>query len=281
MENYIKLTCEFISDNPDLASDIIIGELSEFKFETFEKIDNKINAYIKESDFSESIELKLAEIYYPVFSNLKFLKEIIPQKNWNKIWESNFEPLYINENCIIKAPFHHNTPKVTHEIIIEPKMSFGTGHHATTFLMINELLKLDLTNKSVLDVGCGTGILSILASKLNAKFVYGIDIDDWSFQNAKENCTLNNITNVTIQKGEIDIVRYQLFDIILANINLNVIIHSLQKYAEGLHSEGWLLLSGFYNNDIKTIIDKAIQFNLHLFSQAYKNDWSVCVLIKS
>ncbi|MFC2138428.1 50S ribosomal protein L11 methyltransferase, partial [Bacteroidota bacterium] len=242
MEKYIKLICEFNSDDPELSADILIGELSEFKFESFEKNKTSLSGYIKETDYSQAIESKLINLDYAIFSNLKIDTEIIHQKNWNKIWESNFNPILINEKCIIKAPFHKNTPETDYEIIIEPKMSFGTGHHETTSLMIREMLKINFTNKAVIDVGCGTGILSIMASKLNAKTIYAIDIDEWAYKNTHENCKLNNVENIEIIYGDIKEIQNQIFDIILANINLNVIFNSLTYYAKILVSEGWLLL---------------------------------------
>jgi len=281
MNNYIKLNCEFDSDKPELAADIIIAELNEYNFESYEKSGNKLFAYTIENNFSDKVIKKLEKLNYPLFTNLKSSIEVIPQKNWNNIWESNFNPILINKKCIIKAPFHKNTPKAEYEIIIEPKMSFGTGHHETTSLMIKNMLQIDFSNKNVLDIGCGTGILSILASKLNAKNIYAIDIDKWAYQNTLENCKLNNIKNIKIIHGEIQAACSSTFDIILANINLNVIFSSISKYANLLVSEGWLIVSGFFENEIKLIQNEAKKHGLYLSSKIIDDNWAICVFIKN
>lgn len=278
--NYIKLTCDFLSDNSDLAYEIIVAELSEYGFESYENINNSVLAYIQEKDYMQEVVDKLNSLHYPDLIILNISTDIIQSQNWNIKWENNFNPVLINDQCIIRAPFHTCVPKVKYEIIIEPKMSFGTGHHETTFLMMNEIFKLHLKNKKVLDIGCGTGVLAILASKLKAKSIDAVDIDEWAIQNTIENCKINNSNNIKIIKGSVDDVIKNEYDVILANINLNVIIDSIPEYTILLKQGALLITSGFYSGDIKQISKVANECKLNIQSSLLKNKWAVCIYKK-
>ena len=214
------------------------------------------------------------------FTKLNFNIKHVAQKNWNEEWEKNFKPVQINSNCLIRAEFHNNNGNFKDEIIITPKMSFGTGHHETTFLMINELYNLDLNDKSILDMGSGTGVLSIVASKNGAKEVVGIDIDEWAFQNSIDNAKLNNTENISFLNGDINLIENQNFDIILANINRNIIEKDIEVYYDLLVKKGDLLISGFLEEDVDFIINLSINNRFNVINKKNKGQWSMVHLRK-
>ena len=254
-------------------SEIIIAKLDLLDFETFQEYDSGIKCYIK-SDLLNMKKLKFVLNNLSQQTNLEYSSTVMPDKNWNEEWEKNFNPIEINCKCYIRSSFHKPNSEFEDEIIITPKMSFGTGHHETTFLMINEMYNLSFENKSVLDVGCGTGILSILSSKKNAKKIIGIDIDNWAYQNSIENSKLNSIENIDFIEGEIDLVdKGHVFDIILANINRNIILKDIHKYYNFLNKNGELLISGFLEDDIEIIYENASQLGLCLITKKNKGKW--------
>jgi ribosomal protein L11 methyltransferase len=228
-------------------SEILIAELSEIKFHGFQESDNLLSAFIKEDVFEENI-------FQVVLSkwNTSFTKRIITDRNWNQKWEKEFYPVIVDSFVAVRAEFHLPITGVEHEIIITPKMSFGTGHHATTFLMLQQMKEIDFKNKSVLDFGTGTGILAILAGKLGADKITAIDNDNWSIQNAKENFYANNCSNITLIKND-SVNQYEPFDIILANINLNVIKANIAGLKTVSYPGTNLLLSGFLKHDEKEL----------------------------
>ena len=223
--------------------EIIIAELSEINFHGFMESNNILSAFVKKDLFEEnSFRSVLSRL------NISFTKKIIAESNWNQKWENEFLPVVIDSFVAIRAAFHSPMNGVEHEIIITPKMSFGTGHHPTTYLMLQQMKEIDFKNKSVLDFGTGTGVLAILASKLGASTITAIDNDDWSIQNAVENFNNNNCTNILLLKND-SIIDLGPFDIILANINLNIIEENIISLKQACHSATELLLSGFLLSD--------------------------------
>jgi ribosomal protein L11 methyltransferase len=205
----------------------------------------------------------------------------LPERNWNREWERNFNPIIVDEYCRIRASFHKIKDALPIEIVIDPKMSFGTGHHDTTYLMIQQQLELNHQHKNVLDAGCGTGILSILAEKLGASEVMGFDIDQWAYENSKDNLQLNACKRTKILYGDLkNIPPGSMFDIILANINLNVIISEMKGYFNHLSRDGFMILSGFYSKDYEIVNKKAEDIGLKLHKKTIRNNWLSLVYYK-
>ncbi|MBT7897125.1 MAG: 50S ribosomal protein L11 methyltransferase [Flavobacteriales bacterium] len=263
----------------DPFSEIIIARLNEIDFETFEEDTNGVKCYIQSKLFNKNkIDSVLAEIVTQ--TSLQYSINKIPQKNWNLEWEKNFKPVRINSRCIIRADFHPPYFNIEDEIIITPNMSFGTGHHETTYLMINELYNIDLINKRVLDMGCGTGVLSIISSKRGAEKIVAIDIDEWAYKNSIENSKLNNINNTKFIFGDIDKLNGLTFNVILANINRNIILRDLHIYYRSLSLNGDLLVSGFLFDDINLILEVAKKLGFSLINKKNKNQWYMLRLRK-
>lgn len=239
MTNYLKIV---IAINSAEESDILISELSEHKFYAFEEEQNALIGYIKEEDYNEE---KLKEI---LAGRHSFSKEVIKDENWNQQWESSFQPVIVDDFAIIRASFHEPVSGIHHDLVITPKMSFGTGHHATTFLMIKQSQNIDFHNKSVLDFGTGTGVLAILAEKLGALNVLAVDYDEWSINNALENLEANKSKNILVEQRS-DLTGMGQVDIVLANINLNVLTNAAQPISDLLNKGGLLLTSGFLVKD--------------------------------
>ena len=228
-------------------SEVIIAELSEIKFHGFQEADNMLSAFIEEGFFTEcTLQCALSRF------NLNYTIKLITESNWNEQWEKEFSPVIVDSFVAVRAEFHSPIKNVEHEIIITPKMSFGTGHHATTYLMVKQMRRIDFRNKRVLDFGTGTGLLAILAAKLGAHSITAIDNDDWSIANARENFYLNNCNNILLQKNN-SIAGSGAFDIILANINLNTIVANAPNLKESSHPGTQLLLSGFLLSDEKEL----------------------------
>lgn len=261
----------FSTGNTDEQNEILIALLANIGFEGFEEADNLLQAYIKEEEFNE-YELKaIAESM-----QLAYTLDLVEQQNWNAAWESSFEPVIINDFAAIRAHFHQPVPNVQHEIVITPKMSFGTGHHATTYLMMEQMSRINFKGKSVLDFGTGTAVLAILAEKMGATDIVGIDNDDWSIENAEENLLRNQATHIQIQKAEA-VVAEKKYDIILANINLNVITANMTALAESCAAGATVLLSGFLNTDIDSIKASLEANNVTFKLFTRQKDW-ICIL---
>ncbi len=233
------------------ASDILIAELGELGFESFVETETGLSAYIQKSDWNPLILSQVALLNSGKY-NIVYDKEEIAPVNWNNEWEKNFEPIEIDETVSIRAPFHE-VGTLKHNLIIEPKMSFGTGHHETTHLMVQHLLALDLKDKKVLDMGCGTAVLAILADKLGAKPIDAIDIDAWSYENSIENIERNDCKNISVFEGDASLLIDQVYDVIIANINRNILLSDMNAYNKVLKNNGIILLSGFYTEDIPFI----------------------------
>lgn len=273
--NYLQYT--FTVTPPQPGSEILIASIADLGFESFENTDNGFLAYIPENIIPDN---EIKELRFEDFT-FSFTNKKIEQINWNEEWEKNFDPVIIDENCCISAPFHHLEKKYKYNIIIMPKMSFGTGHHDTTWLMCKNMLSTDLKNKKVLDMGCGTGVLAILAKQLGAKEILGIDIDDWSVENALENCETNNCKGIKVIKGNSSDLINGNYDIILANINKNVLKADLPVYASNLVSNGNLFLSGFFKTDCPELITLAEKNNLKLVKQESRNEWAMLLFSKN
>ena len=260
------------------AREILYAELGDRGFEAFEDTQDGVRAYIKKEQFSKSL-LKDLSINRIQGQKIEFDIITIANQNWNAVWESNFNPIVINSNCIIRAPFHP-APSLEYDIIISPQMSFGTGHHETTFLMSKELFSLDLKSVDLLDMGSGTGVLGILAEKLGAKYVKAIDIEEGAFLNTIDNCKLNNTKNIIVEKGDSKLLADSLFDVILANINKNILLQDISVYSNCLKLGGKLLLSGFFTTDIDELRKAASNNGLKFVKTNEKNNWAMIMLEK-
>lgn len=254
-------------------ADVLASQLAETGFESFVEIEEGLEAFVPVSQFNEG---ELENVLSSFEDDFRFLvhKELIKSRNWNEEWEKNyFEPLVINDECVIRAPFHKEFPKAKYEIIIEPNMAFGTGNHETTSMMVETILELTCEGKSVLDMGCGTGILGILASMRGAEKVTAIDIDDWSFSGATTNAEVNNISNMEVKLGDASLLGSENFDLILANIHKNVLLRDMSLYEKVLLPDGVLVMSGFYQEDLEDINEKAISIGLNPAGYKTKNNW--------
>ena len=257
-------------------SEIITAILSETDFESFIYEDGQLKAYVQETYFKNNsdIEVFLNEIFENLPFQFQFTINKIEPQNWNETWEKQFDPIIIEKKCIVRAPFHEEVSGMMN-IIIEPKMSFGTGHHQTTFMMLNQLYSLPLNGKDVLDMGCGTAVLAILSEKLGAKKIVGIDIENWAFENSLENLSLNDCSKSQIRFGGAEQIGIDKFDIILANINKNILKGDLGVYVEALNDNGFLLLSGFFITDVDEILAKAYEFGLSSREIKQKDEWAM------
>jgi ribosomal protein L11 methyltransferase len=270
--NYIELSVNVSPKEP--GSDILIAELSGIGFESFVESEEGFKAYITEEQFSEKEADQLFDMYRDAF-RISFSKLSIAQQNWNKEWESNFEPITVDGKCQIRAPFHEPAAGIQYDIVIEPKMSFGTGHHDTTRLMIHQLMLLNVKNRSLLDMGCGTGVLAIMAAMLGADPITAIDVDQWSYENTIENLEKNNINKVLVHKGDAQILEDRRFHVILANINKNVLLADLPVYYSCLEKGGELLLSGFFETDIAELRPAAEKLGLKYEGLKVSNQWAM------
>jgi len=270
MDNiYIEYNFTFSPKEP--ISEILIAELGNVGFESFVETENGVTAYIQKTDWNAEILADIFVLNSDEFSIEYNLNEV-PQTNWNAEWEKNFEPIQVDDLVSIRAPFHEN-PNLKYDIVIEPKMSFGTGHHETTHMMVQHLLQLDLENKKVLDMGCGTGILAIFAEMKGAKPLDAIDIDNWCYENSVENVTRNNCDNISVYEGDATLLVDKKYDVIIANINRNILLMDMKVYTNCLQEGGILLLSGFYEQDIPVIDAEVIKYGLKLEKFIQRNNW--------
>jgi ribosomal protein L11 methyltransferase len=260
------------------AREVLYAELGDKGFEAFEDEVDGVRAYIKQEQFTEFL---LKDLMISGIEDQKVDVSIktIANQNWNALWESNFDPIIINSKCIIRAPFHA-IDKVEYDLIISPQMSFGTGHHETTFLMSKELFSLDLKSIDLLDMGSGTGVLAILAEKLGAKNIKAIDIEEGAYINTIDNCKLNNTKNIIVEKGDSELLEDSLFQVILANINKNILLQDISVYSSCLTIGGKLLLSGFFTTDVAELRNEASDNGLKFVKVEEKNNWAMLMLEK-
>ncbi len=286
MATYAEFTFQINAHPNQETLNMLMAELIELGFESFLEPEialgkkATLQAYVKQDKVSlESLNTLLQKRY--LFSHhITYTHSKIEEKNWNKEWESHFNPVLIDKRVLVSAPFHHADPTVKYEIIIAPKMSFGTGHHPTTALMMGDMLGTDFSDKKVLDFGCGTGILGILASKLGARNITALDTDEWAFLNAPENFRLNHCSNIKPIHGSLHELNSSDFDIILANINLNVITSTLSIINKLLRQNGVYFISGFYEKDLNTISKKMKNYNFDLANKKISHHWCEARLIK-
>ncbi|PTN07781.1 50S ribosomal protein L11 methyltransferase [Mangrovibacterium marinum] len=274
---YIKATFTLDPDN-EVNREILTAYLSELDFESFDESDEKLNAFYPVGKVSgQAIGQILEQLPFEV----SVTEEEMPDINWNEEWEKNyFQPLLIGNDCLIRAPFHTEYPKVDYEIVIEPNMAFGTGNHETTSLMIEHIRELNMEGETVLDMGCGTGILGIFASMRGCQSVTAIDIDAWAFESVVENCRLNNINNMEAFIGDASLLGNKQYDVILANIQKNIIMQDIEKYNSVLKDGGILIVSGFYKDDLEDILARASELFLRKLEIKEKNNWIACAFEK-
>ena len=270
MDN-IYIEYNFTVTPKEPATEILIAELGNVGFESFIENENGVIAYIQKVSWNDSI----LDSIFVLNSNeflIDYIKSEVAQTNWNAEWEKNFEAIHVDNLVSIRAPFHKN-PHLKYDIVIEPKMSFGTGHHETTHMMIQHLLNLNLDNKKVLDMGCGTGILAIFAEMKGANPTDAIDIDNWCYLNSLENIGRNNCQFISVFEGDSSLLINKKYDVIIANINRNILLADMKTYTNSLNHNGVLLLSGFYKEDILVINQEVSKFNLKLETTIERNNW--------
>ena len=253
------------------GTEILIAELGALGFESFVENDTGLMAYIQNKDWSENMLENIFVLNSSEFE-IEYSHKKVEQTNWNIEWEKNFDPIQVEDKVSIRAPFHEN-PNLEFDIVIEPKMSFGTGHHETTYMMLQHLLELDATGKKVLDMGCGTGILAIFAEMKGANSIDAIDVDSWCYTNSLENVEGNKCKKISVLKGDALLLKDQKYDLIIANINRNILLQDLSAYTSCLNENGVLLLSGFYQKDIPIIDNEVKKYNLELTKITEKNNW--------
>lgn len=259
--------------NPDF-NEILMAELGQIGYESFIETDEGLSAYITETDF-DLAQLQQVVDDYQHLTPITFAYEQLETKNWNEEWERNYQPIEVAGQIRVRASYHAPDPAFRYDIVIDPKMSFGTGHHETTTLVMEQQLSLDHHGKSVLDVGSGTGILAILAEMLGATRLTAFDIEEWAYLNAVENAELNGCKHITVFQGTIEDCPAGLYDIVLANINRNILLREIPIYVQYLKPGGTLMVSGFYEFDINDIIQKAEEVDLKLIVQKTLNQWAV------
>jgi ribosomal protein L11 methyltransferase len=273
--NYIAYHFELIPK--ENFTDILLAELSLFNFESFEETEAGLSAYVQE-DLDEIELISKIRLFSNKDVKITYQKEAIKTINWNEEWEKNFSPILVGSRCMVRAPFHEKK-QVEYDVIIEPKMSFGTGHHATTFQMIELILEENWDTKKVLDMGCGSGVLGILTCMMGAKEATFIDIDDWCVENTEENLERNNVNGKVILGGSEKINAH--FDVILANINRNILLKDLVNYSAHLNKNGHIYLSGFYKEDLPLIKDEANKQELTFVKSIEKENWIAAKFVKS
>ena len=273
----IYIAYDFNVSPKEPATEMLIAQLGYVGFESFVEQDNGVKAYIQKQEWNSKILEDVFLLHSNEF-NITFEHNEIAQTNWNEEWEKNFNPIQVDDLVSIRAPFHTN-PSLQFDIVIEPKMSFGTGHHETTHMMVQHLLALDLDTKKVLDMGCGTGILAIFAEMKGAKPIDAIDIDSWCYENSLENIQRNNCNHITVYEGDASVLKEK-YDVIIANINRNILLSDMKTYTDCLNENGVLLLSGFYKEDIVIIEDEVNKHGLTFETMIQRNNWVALKYVK-
>lgn len=267
--NYIEY--DFTVSPTEMGAEILMAELAEVGFDSFEDTPTGIKAYIPKDSWNEQILQDIYLLSNPEFTISYQITEI-EQVNWNEEWEKNFSPIVVEDLCTVRANFHP-VPNTRYDIVITPKMSFGTGHHETTYMMLQQLLPLSLEDTKVLDMGCGTGILAIMAALRGARDITAIDIDPWCVENATENVQQNNCSFITIKEGDVSLIAGEQYKLILANINRNILLSDIPAYTQALLPQGLLLVSGFYEEDLPAIKEKCQEVGLTYLSHIERNRW--------
>lgn len=273
----VKFVC---NPNTEIINSVLSAVIAEIGFESFVEDETGTTAYIQNNLFNPTeLDKVLREL--PIEADISYTYKSIEDKNWNEEWEKNyFQPLIIDNRCIIQSTFHNAPATYEYNIFIDPKMAFGTGHHQTTELMIREILNEDFDGRSVLDMGTGTAILAILASMKGANPIKAIDIDKWAYDNAIENLELNKIKNISVEIGGAELLGNTTFDIILANINRNILLNDIHVYASVLNKGGLLFMSGFYVEDIPAITEECNKHGLNFVHNNIKDNWTAVKFTK-
>lgn len=261
----------FTIEPKELGSEILIAELGEKAFESFTETETGIDAFVQKELWDETILDGIFILQSEEF-NINYTFEEIEQINWNEEWEKNFEPIEVDGKCHVRAPFHPKT-EAEFDIVIEPKMSFGTGHHETTHMMIQHLLEMDVNGLKTLDMGCGTAILAILAEMKGAQPIDAIDIDNWCYLNSIENAERNNCKHISVYEGDAALLQGKKYDLIIANINRNILLNDMQSYVDCLNAGGTILFSGFYEEDIPFIDNSCTEKGLTYIKKFQRNNW--------
>ncbi|CAA0142439.1 Ribosomal protein L11 methyltransferase [Tenacibaculum maritimum] len=277
MDN-IYIEYNFIVSPKEPATEILIAELGAAGFESFVENETGVVAYIQKDFWNKEILNDIFILNAGEFS-IKYTQQEIAQTNWNAEWEKNFTPIQVDAKVSIRAPFHEN-PNLPYDIVIEPKMSFGTGHHETTHMMVQHLLEMDVAGMKTLDMGCGTGILAIFAEMRGADPIDAIDIDNWCYENSLENIKRNNSKHIAVFEGDSALLNNKKYDLIIANINRNILLMDMEIYTNCLRKEGVLLLSGFYKEDIPVINEEVIKYGLKLDKTLERNNWVALKYLK-
>jgi ribosomal protein L11 methyltransferase len=274
---YIELTLEIEPISP--FSDIIMSDLGDVGFESFVDTDTGLKAYIPKPDFDENAVKRVIDNVENC--SVTYAVEEMPDENWNAVWESTHEPVLVEDFCWVYAPFHSINTEVKYNILIEPKMSFGTAHHSTTYMMLSFLRDEELEGRKVLDMGSGTGVLAILAKMKGAAETDAIDNDEWAYRNALENVEANGCTGINVLLGDAQLLNEKgFYDVVIANINRNILLRDMHAYIEHLNTGGILLLSGFYEHDIPSIRQEAEKNGMAFESFRERNEWVACKFVK-
>lgn len=267
-----------LPDQEELA-EIFTARLSEIGFDSFLFEEANLKAYVDEEEYRPDLIDQL--LHESLFASFRLLKlEPVPDKNWNEIWESDYQPAIINERCRVRAPFHEPDSSYEFDLIIEPRMSFGTAHHETTSQIIQLMLEMDFSGKSTLDMGCGTGVLAILARKKGSFPVMAIDNDEWSYNNSLDNIVLNKVPDIRVVLGDASAIGSNRFDVVIANINRNILLEDMDSYVQAMNAGALLLLSGFYKTDLHAITEEASSVGLKYVKHLAKNQWVAAVFKK-
>jgi ribosomal protein L11 methyltransferase len=272
---YYELSCKVPGDEEQ--SEIIIARLAEVGFESFDQEGSDLKAYIPAYLYGDHLGPVLEK---DIIMGIPYNINQVADTNWNQVWESNYEPVLIEDRCYIRAPFHEHRDDVEFELLIEPKMSFGTAHHATTAMMISYCMSEDLAGKSLLDMGCGTAVLAILSRMRGANPVLAIDNDLWAYENACENVARNNTADIAVLHGDDSLLESRKFDVILANINRNILLNDMPAYTACLNPGGVLIMSGFYFDDLKKIAHKALELGFQQISYKEQNQWTAAKFVQ-
>jgi ribosomal protein L11 methyltransferase len=267
MNDYLEFTITCKNE----LKEILTAELGYLPYEGFIEQEDGITVYIPEELYDAEPWQEVLDKYEIKASEIATKK--IPQQNWNAQWEASFQPIQIDDKIIVRAPFHEPPQPFVYDLLIQPKMSFGTGHHETTRLMMKNMLGMTFNNQTVFDFGCGTGILAVLAEKMGAKSIYAIDIDEWAFDNVGENVTLNQCKHIQYERGDLSLAAHQTFDIVLANINKNVLMASFKSLTTITKPGGHVLISGFYTHDVDDLLEEATQHGFKLITTEQENQW--------
>lgn len=266
--------------NPSSFSEVIIAELDQLGYHSFEETEEGVKAFVVELDFDEE-ELKAVQQNYEDLFEFTYTISQLENKNWNEEWEKNFKETIVSEECIVRAEFHNPDKAYKYDIVITPRMSFGTGHHATTTMMLQHEMEIEIEDKNVLDAGCGTAVLAIMAHKKKASKVFAYDIDEWAYDNSADNLGLNDADTIELALGDVSVANKNApYDIILANINKNILLKDIPVFAKNLCKNGYLVLSGFYEKDIKDLLLVTSKHGLKLDVKKELKEWVSLRLIK-